>query len=208
MKFSKKLGISSKQLIYLFLLLLPYFSTAQNQRFQSGLIVGINFSELEGESITDYFGWNTGIMGIAKLSNRTQLGVEILFSQNGEYILPTYYPTIQYGKIRLNHLEIPIHFDRLVKSDPSKDWYNGRVGFGLAYTRLLGYYGEDTEGRSITDEIVYDKKDAWNIQAGATYYFTKKTGINLRASLPLHSFFLDWTISARFVYLFKAGNNQ
>ena len=191
-----------KQLVYLLLFLLPYYLHSQDQRFRSGLILGLNFSELEGESITDYYGWNTGIMGIAKLSERTQLGVEFLFSQNGEYILPSYYPAIDYGKIRLNHLEIPIHFDRLVKSDSAKDWYNGRISFGLAYTKLLGYYVEDTEGRTVTEEIIYDKKDALNIQAGVTYYFTKKTGINLRASFPLHDGFLIWTISARFVYLF------
>jgi len=191
-----------KHISYLFFLL-PYLLSAQNQRFQSGLIVGLNFSELEGESITDYYGWNTGIMGIAKLSERTQLGVEFLFSQNGEYILPSYYPVIEYGKIRLNHLEIPVHVDRLIKSDPTMDWYNGSITLGLAYTRLLGYHLEDAEGQVITEEIIYNKKDALNIQAGVIYYFTKKTGMNLRTSFPLHDGFLDWTISARFVYLIK-----
>jgi hypothetical protein len=65
---------------------------SQNSPFNAGVIAGLNFSELEGNSITDYFGLNAGLIGTARIAKHAQIGVEFLFSQNGEYILPEYYP--------------------------------------------------------------------------------------------------------------------
>ena len=49
----KKIG---KLALVLFLFLNIQITNAQLERFQTGLIGGLNFSELEGEGITDYFG--------------------------------------------------------------------------------------------------------------------------------------------------------
>jgi len=58
---------------YLVLLFFGIFTTLQiisaQSRFQMGLIGGLNFSELEGNTITDYFGINAGLLGNIKLAN-------------------------------------------------------------------------------------------------------------------------------------------
>ena len=95
----------------LMLVLVCQLGNNQEQRFSLDLVAGLNFSELEGNSITDYFGINAGLIGSARLKKKTQLSLELLYSQNGEYILPTSFPTIEYGTIRLNYLEIPLHID-------------------------------------------------------------------------------------------------
>ena len=101
----------NKHIILVFVLI--YFicieSRAQTSRFNGGIVAGLNFAELEGNGTTDYFGLNAGILGTAKLSKHSQLSMEFLFSQNGEYVLPEYYPALQYGQVWLNHIEVPIH---------------------------------------------------------------------------------------------------
>jgi hypothetical protein len=84
-------------LVFLLMTLCSFHAPAQTSRFKAGIVGGLNFAELEGNDLTDYFGLNVGLLGAMRLSNKTQLGLEFLFSQNGEYILPTYYPNIQYG---------------------------------------------------------------------------------------------------------------
>lgn len=178
-------------------------STAQKSRFSAGLIAGLNFSELEGNGITDYFGLNAGIIGTAKLSKHSQLGMEILFSQNGEYILPAYYPPLQYGQVWLNHLEIPLHIDVLIGVFEKENFYDWHLNLGLAYTRLLGYQVTTIGKNNVSDEIIYHNKEAVLLQAGTTYFFTKNIGLNLKSSLPIRVEGLNWTLAARAIYMFK-----
>ena len=173
--------------------------TAQNQRFSAGVIAGLNFSELEGNDITAYSGINAGVVAMAKISKNTQLGIELLFSQNGEYILPEFYPSIEYGRIRLKHLEIPLYLNRQIRSSKDKGYIDWQLHFGVAFIKLLDHYLENNQGIDITKEVVYDKKEAVVLQAGVHYFFTKQVGINLKASFPL-TIDLDWTIAARIVY--------
>jgi hypothetical protein len=181
---------------------LPCFeSFAQSSKFNAGFAAGMNFSELEGNGITDYFGLNAGLLGTARLTKHSQLGMEILFSQNGEYILPEYYPDIQYGQVRLNHVEVPIHIDWLIGVFERDKFYDWNLNIGLAYTRLLSYTIENIDKENVTDQIVYGKKDAILLQAGTTYKFTKNIGLNFKASLPIRIEGLSWTLAARLIYM-------
>jgi Outer membrane protein beta-barrel domain len=176
---------------------------AQDSRFNGGIICGLNFAELEGSDIMDYFGLNTGLIGTVSLTKKTQLGIEFLFSQNGEYILPEYYPQLQYGRIRLNHIEIPLHINWLISSLQKNGFYNCRLNFGLAYTRLLSYKIQNLEKFEVSNQIIYNKKDAYILQFGTIYNFTKKIGLNLKASMPIRRQALDWTLAARMIYMFQ-----
>lgn len=181
--------------------LFPKTLCAQNPRFNMGLIAGLNFAELEGEGITDYFGVNAGLLGTARLSKHAQLGMELLFSQNGEYILPEQYPDLAFGQIRLNHLEIPVHIDWLIGVFQRDKFYDWNLNIGMAYTRLIGYQVRDIENKKVNDQIIYGNKEAFLLQAGTTYHFTQKLGLNLKASLPVRVDGLSWTLAARMIYM-------
>lgn len=176
---------------------------SQRERFNLGLIAGINFSELEGNGITDYFGVNTGLIGTARITEHSQIGLELLFSQNGEYILPQYYPSTQYGQIWLNHIEIPLHFGWLINVHRKEKIHSWHINTGMAYTRLLNYRVKDIEGKDVTNDIIYKKRDAYLLQVGTTYYFTKRIGLNLKASLPMRIEGLSWTLCARMIYMLR-----
>jgi hypothetical protein len=197
------MNFKNRHSIFVLALIFSTFSSsvAQTSTFNAGLVAGLNFAELEGNGITDYFGLNTGIIGTARLSKHAQLGVEILFSQNGEYILPGYYPPLQYGKVRLNHVEVPVHFDWLIGVFQRDKYYDWNLNIGLAYTRLISYNIETIDKENVNDQIVYVNKDAILMQAGTTYHFTEKMGLNVRASLPIRVEGLSWTLAARLIYM-------
>lgn len=174
---------------------------AQHPRFKAGVVAGLNFSELTGKTSTDYYGLNVGILGTARLSKHTQAGLEFLFSQNGEYILPEFYPELEYGTIWLNHIEIPFHLDWLIGVFEKDQFYDWNLNIGVAYTKLIGYRVEDLNKVDVTDQIVYENKEAYLLQAGTTYHFTKNIGLNLKASLPIRIDGLSWTLAGRLVYL-------
>lgn len=182
------------------LLLITIGLNGQDRRFQTGLIIGTNIAELEGQSLTDYLGWNTGVIVAARLNQRAELGLELLFSQNGEYILPAFYPALSYGKTRLNHIEVPLHFSYL-----SPNYYRGtlqqwKLNLGLAYARLLNHYVEDADGMTVTEQVIYDDIETFLIQAGLNYRVFTRTELNLKASLPIRKKGLDWTLALRLVY--------
>lgn len=190
--------------ILIALCLFPSVQTnAQTSRFNAGVVAGLNFSELEGESITDYFGLNAGLIGTVRIAKHGQIGVEFLFSQNGEYVLPSSYPQTTYGQVWLNHIEIPVHIDWLIGVFEREKFYDLNLNLGMAYTRLIGYSARDTEGRALTDQIIYNNKKAWLLQAGLTYHFTKKIALNLKASLPVRVDGLSWTLGARAIYMMR-----
>ena len=177
------------------------YAPAQTPRFSAGVIGGLNFAELEGNDLTDYFGLNVGLLGAMRLSKKTQLGLEFLFSQNGEYILPSYYPNIQYGKIQLNHLEIPVYLDWLLSGVRNDKSYSLHLNVGLAYSRLMSYKVESIEKIDVSEQIIYSNKEAYLMQVGTTYTLSKKIGLNLKATLPIRREALDWTLAARVVFV-------
>ncbi|MBK7881110.1 MAG: hypothetical protein JNK69_13455 [Saprospiraceae bacterium] len=190
-------------LFFSFSFLLFIYSDAQDSRFNAGFVAGLNFAALEGNGTTNYIGLNTGIIGTAKITRHSQLGMEILFSQNGEYILPKYYPALQYGQVWLNHVEVPVHIDWLIGVFQKDKFYDWNLNIGLAYTRLLSYNIETIDKVNVNDKIIYANKDAILLQAGTTYNFTKKMGINFKASLPIRIKGLSWTLAARLIYMIK-----
>lgn len=192
----------TKSVLFFLLVMLGSFQAfAQTARFKAGFVGGLNFAELEGNDLTDYFGLNVGLLGSMRLGNKTQLGVEFLFSQNGEYILPTYYPNIQYGPIQLNHLEIPVYLDWLLTGVRNNKSYSLHLNVGVAYARLMSYKVQSIEKIDISEQIIYTNKEAYLVQAGTTYNLGKKIGLNLKASLPIRKEGLDWTLAARVVYV-------
>lgn len=187
-----------KKLFLLACLLSSISVFSQNQRFEAGIITGLNFSALEGEDLTDYAGVNLGIFSTARLSKKYKVGIEFLFSQNGEYLIPTFYPKVEYSQLRLNHLEIPIHLNRVVTTSRNGRQQQATFNVGVAYIHLLNYKAKDIEKKDISNQFIYDKRNALLPQVGMVYHFSEKFGFNLKATIPVGV--EDWTIAVRIVY--------
>lgn len=177
-------------------------SQHHHKLFNAGVIAGLNFSELEGEGRTNYYGANTGIKGSLRFSKHTQLGLEMLYSQNGEYIRPSYYPPLEYGRINLSHLEVPLYVEWLIGVFEREKFYDWRIQLGGAYTTLFHHKVYTKEGRNVTDEIIYRDRNGVLLQAGTSYFVSSHFGIHFRSSIPVQDTGLSWTLALRMEYMF------
>lgn len=174
-------------------------SFSQNQRFNVGMVAGLNFSALVGEDLTDYAGLNIGIISTTHLSKKYQLGIEFLFSQNGEYLIPTFYPKVAYSQLRLNHLEIPIYINRLVTTSRNGTQQRATFNAGITYIHRLNHKAKNAEKKDISNQIIYDKKYAILPQVGMIYHISENLSFNLKATIPINV--EDWTVAVRMIYM-------
>lgn len=169
------------------------------QRFQGGLIGGVNLSELSGDDISSYVGLHTGITAKAKIGRNWLFSTEMLYSQAGEYVLPEYYPPANYGRIRLNYLEVPIYFSALAFDQGN--YFQKHFNFGISYARLLNYKAEDVNGIDLTEQLIYKKKNTILGFIGVSHYFNENLGLDFRGALAKNSNTWAWTLSFRAIYL-------
>lgn len=172
------------------------------QRFFGGLAGGFNLAELEGTGIDSYLGINAGGLVGTKIGKNWTVTMELLYSQDGEYLLPEFYPNVEYKKIRLDYIEIPLHLDYWPAKNKEKGYNEWNLSLGLAYAYLFNYHAEDVEEKDYTDQIIWDNTSAILMQGGATYFFNSHFGLNFRGTLSTDSSVLGWTLAFRGVYMF------
>jgi len=181
--------------------LILFTSNLFAQRFSAGIVGGMNTSELNALGLDSYTGLNLGLVGTAKLKNRFYLSTEILWSQNGEYILPEQYAEIQYDRIRLDFVEIPIQLAYLMRPKEDENYHKGWLRIGIAYTKLIDYKIE--VGLLERNElVVWDKKEALLINFGGVYFFNEHWGLNCRMSLSTFGKDMAPTLAFRGMYVF------
>jgi len=105
--------------------------------FYAGLIVGANFSQVDGDYYAGYYkiGANFGGIVYARIAPHVALSMEILYSQKGSksngaqqsLVLPNVY-MLKYG-INVNYAEVPIMINYF-------DTRRSHAGIGFSYSRL------------------------------------------------------------------------
>jgi hypothetical protein len=190
-------------ILFLFLFMLQLATPASAQRFKAGLAGGFNLSQLDGDKLIGFnqIGVNAGGRVAAVLSNRWELGVEMLYSQQGSSRVRTDDPSSIYDKIRLNFVEAPVTIN-------FREW-KFLLTAGFSYSRLINFKVVDYTGEDITDNQTYNP-DIFSMIFGATYNFNEHFGIEVRWSRYLNDLQADEsdnkligrTIGIRGVYMF------
>jgi hypothetical protein len=161
--------------------------TQAQQRFKGGVVLGLTASQIDGDLSAGYnkLGLTSGFRVNARLKERMDASVEMLFSQRGaqsELIKDEFNP-FNYS-LTLNYIEVPVQWhykDWLVEGDDASDNYY-RVSFnaGLSYARFFGsrFKGEPN-GISVV-AADYLKKDDISFLLGANFFFNRHFGITFR----------------------------
>lgn len=178
-------------------------TSAQAQRFEAGVVAGLNLSQVDGDRLAGFNkpGFNAGGKVAAILSDRWQMSLEFLFSQQGASRGKYDDPFSAYDKIRLNLVEVPVMIN-------FKEWKFHLSG-GVAYARLIDYQIIDSLGNDVTDLQMYNE-NLFSLVFGGTYYFREKAGFEVRWSRALNdlqkqegaSSLFGRSLSLRLIFLF------
>lgn len=199
-----------KYFILVFLMLVLLLSgTLHAQRFQAGLVGGINMAQIDGDELAGFnkLGFMGGIKASAKLSDRWQAGIELLFSQQGA-ARSTKDPFLTvYDNIRLNAVEAPVLIT-------FSEW-KLQLSSGLSYSRLINHRIRDISGSDASDNYRI-AAGSLNFLLGGAYYFDPQWGIDVRWTRGLTvrnvsstigggqvDQFLSYFITVRGIYLFQ-----
>lgn len=179
---------------------------AFSQKFEAGIITGINLSMLNEDKIGDHFGINTGLKIRYSFNENWAASSEILYSRNGEYALPDFYPNIVYDRVHLDYIEIPIQAEWKVYPSKVK---SPRFTLGLAITSLIDFYADNQAGEDITEFVTWtergNSKDlGMQGQLGILLALSKNFKFNLKISKSLMINELTPTLSMRFIWMFNS----
>ncbi len=144
---------------------------AQEQRFRGGLIAGINMAQIDGDRLYGYnkLGFNAGVKVNTILTERWQLSLELIYSQQGSSRSKNDLGS-SYQRFNLNYVEVPVMINFL-------DWKLHFSG-GLVYGRLIDFTVEDIFGEDITDAEEFND-NALSYILGATYFINDNWGASI-----------------------------
>ncbi len=197
----------AQTLIFPFFLvwMLVFFSatTTQAQRFEGGLVGGFNLSQIDGDKLAGFnqIGITAGGKVGAILSDRWQLSLELLYSQQGASRSRADDLSSIYDKIRLNFVEVPVMIN-------FKEW-KFHVNAGVSYARLINFKVIDFTGVDISDQQDFNE-NMLSLALGAIYYFNEDVGFEIRWNRALTDLqaqdgagtFIGRTIGVKLIYLF------
>lgn len=175
---------------------------AQN-RFKASGVLGLNLSQIDGDLLNgfDQPGLHTGMHVSAILNERWELGMELLYNQQGSR--RNIYSNSQsiYDNIRLNVVEAPVQI-------LFNEW-KFQLGAGLSYARIINAKVIDVSGADIT-ELQNFRDDMINVVLGGTFNFSERWGLNVRWSRSLNNLrqnkadglFVARSLGIRAVYYF------
>ncbi|MCI5080098.1 MAG: PorT family protein [Saprospiraceae bacterium] len=189
-------------ILLMFSLLFCFSQQLEAQRFKAGIVAGINLSQLDGDDLVGYnrIGINAGGKVAAVLTDRLELGMELLYSQKGSNRSRTDNFNSTFDEIRLNYVEVPVMLS-------FTDW-KFQVNGGFSYARLIDYRVEDFLEGDVTESFEYNQ-NIFSIVVGATYFFRENFGLNLRWTQSVSDLqgidggntIRDRTIGLRLLYL-------
>lgn len=170
------------------------------QRFNAGVVVGVNASQIDGDRAAGYnkLGLSAGLRATAWLTDKSDLSIDILYSNRGSQSEFNLGSTSVPFKIKLDYIEVPIlitYKDWLVGEDDD-EYYKVSVSGGLAYSRLFQTTIEDDDPSSPLVQLQDSfRKNDIAIVLGANFNLNQHIGFGFR-----------WTRS--FTALYKSGDSN
>ena len=133
----------------------------------------MNISQIDGDDLAGFHkvGINGGGYVSAVLSDRWQLSIEMLYSQQGSRLSNNDPLSATFDKIQLNFVEVPVLINFL-------EW-KFHVQGGIAYHRLIDSKLIEVTGVDVSDNFPLNE-GTLGIIFGATYFPSDRWGYNFR----------------------------
>lgn len=159
---------------------------SQQRRFGAGLLFGLNASQMLGDDSGGYNkpGLQGGLRGIAMLTDRTDLYIELLYSQRGSYQKEGS-PVCFDGslKIKLQYVEVPVVVTYKDWYIEDGDYYKVALNLGFSYGRLLSASAKGSCHDDLTDKF---NNNDFSFTVGAELFTSPSFSLGLRWSKSIN----------------------
>ena len=157
--------------VLLFSFLLFQKSAEAQQRFKAGLVLGLNAAQIKGDDSAGYnrLGLHGGLRAVAVLKDKTDLIIEMLYSQRGSFDNGLQFVNGDLD-ISLRYVEVPLMLAYKDWYKEEEDFYKVQVTGGFTFSRLLE---AKAIGSNHDSEVENFHKNDYGITIGADFFFSK-----------------------------------
>ncbi|MEM6317710.1 MAG: porin family protein [Bacteroidota bacterium] len=150
----------------------------QAQRFKAGFNVGLTAAQIDGDESAKFnkLGLSAGLRAYTILTPKSDLIIEILFSQRGSRTQPIVTGALQ-RKINLYYIEVPVIYTFKDWYQDDEDYHKMHFQAGLSYGRLFNSEFTNS-GLAITQPFLRENDVSW--LAGITFHINAHTGFYAR----------------------------
>ena len=148
--------------------------------FGATLLAGFNASQIDGDDYAGFnkVGLNVGIRGDILLSEKMQVGMELIWSQRGSRSeLLAGQSGVPQLKIDLDYVQVPVLFKYNDWYIEDGDYYRVHAFTGLSYGRLMRAKAENSFFEGQTE--LFRKNDI-GFHIGAGYLFNENLALTIR----------------------------
>jgi len=167
-----------------------------NERFNAGLVVGYNASQIDGDYYKGFnkYGLTAGIRGITRLTPNFDFNIEILYSKKGSKIFHNRYSTpgrsMERRFIDLTYIDVPVFF-KLMSPRKGSSFH---IEFGAIYSRLFNAEiqenVDDNPSEFVFETIQNDFKNSEiSFLGGIGFTWQNGLSINYRYSFSFINFY-------------------
>ena len=166
-----------KSKLILFLLFSLFLIQLQAQTFKAGIIAGFTASQINGDDSAGYNkpGLEGGIKSLINLTKKTDISLEILYSQRGAKDEARADGNVQ-NIYRIAFVAIPIIYS--YKDWEAEDYFRMHFQAGLSYGRLINAELDNDDDNTAFVEAWNDNDLSFLV--GATYFVNSKFGLTFR----------------------------
>ncbi len=162
------------------------------QRFGGALLIGANASQLDGDEAAGFrkFGICGGLRGIAKLGEKSDLLIDLMYSQRGSKAGYSDFVANIQQKISLNYIEIPVtlqYSDWLYETPNGTTYYKMKINGGLSIGRLLSAEAIYTNGFDNKTDLFNKTDISWVV--GVSYFMNPDLFFTGRYTASLNNLF-------------------
>jgi len=180
----------AKRIFYLltFLLLSQTPTSAQTQRFKAGLNVGLTAAQINGDDSAEFnkLGLSAGVRAYTVLTPKSDIIIEILFSQRGSRTKFNNNSSVPTQIINLNYIEVPIIYTIKDWYQEDEDYHKMHFQAGLSYGRLFNTSFVDSPLVS-TEPFLRENDFSW--LAGITFHTNAHVGFYARYTRSINLLF-------------------
>lgn len=158
------------------------------QRFKAGINVGLTAAQINGDESADFnkLGLTAGVRAYTILSPKSDILIEILFSQRGSRTKVINGTTVPQKIINLNYIEVPLIYTIKDWYQDDEDYYKMHFQAGLSYGRLFGSEFTNT-ALEVTQPFLRENDFSW--LAGITFHTNAHVGFYARYTRSINLLF-------------------